>query len=116
MPSRMLFELTVEMEDGTTHDVVADQRDISKWEAQDFGCPFEAIPQRTPMLAMRWIAWSALSRRGLTDLKWPEFDAECIEVRDFEGDGEVQAKEADPTNPAPSATTSSRSRSGRAKR
>lgn len=116
MPSRMLLEFTVEMEDGTTTDVVADQRDICKWEAQDFGCPWEAIPSRTPLLAMRWIAWSALTRRELTDLKWPDFDAQCVEVRDFEGTGEVQARQADPTNPAPSGTTKSRSRSGRANR
>lgn len=85
MPS-MLIELRAEMEDGTTYDVVADQRDVAKWEIQDFGCPFSDIDSRS-MLALRWLAWSALTRRGLIELKWDEFDAQCIEAGD-PGDGE----------------------------
>ncbi|SCF06583.1 hypothetical protein [Micromonospora mirobrigensis] len=83
----LLVELHAEMEDGTEHDVVADQRDVAKWEIQDFGCPFDNIHTR-PLLAYRWLAWSAMSRRGLTSLKWDEFDAQCIEVRDQDHDEE----------------------------
>ena len=100
--ARMLLELHVEMEDGATHDVVADQRDIARWEIQDFGCPFSEFDTRS-MLAMRWLAWSALTRRGATTLPWPEFDAVCIEVADPEDEeaegpdgssGTVSAKSA----------------------
>lgn len=99
MPS-ILIELRAEMEDGPTYDVVADQRDVAKWEIQDFGCPFSDIDTRS-MLALRWLAWSALSRRGLIDLKWDEFDAQCIEAGDPGGGDVVEVQAADPTNPAP---------------
>ncbi|WP_420123207.1 hypothetical protein [Nakamurella sp.] len=111
MPA-VLVELHVEMEDGTTHDVVADQRDVAKWEIQDFGCPFADIDAR-PHLALRWLAWSALSRRGLTTLSWPDFDAVCIEAGDpgepkKEADGPgVPADGVDPGLTGPSAPTSS---------
>lgn len=105
MPS-MLIELRVEMEDGTTHDVVADQRDIAKWEIQDFGCPFSDISSRI-MLALRWLAWSALSRRGRLPevdgkpMTWEQFDAVCVEASDMpaKDDG---GEGLDPGQPAPS--------------
>ena len=89
--ARLLVELHVEMEDGTTHDVVADQRDIAKWEVQDFGCPFTEIDDRTPMLAMRWLAWSALSRRGEITLSWLDFDAVCVEASSPDDDADEGA-------------------------
>lgn len=115
-----LFELQVEMEDGTTTDVVADQRDIARWEIQDFGCPLNDIGTRMH-LAYRWLGWSALSRRGLTELSWPDFDRLCLEVRDLpepaDAADEAEPSEAlDPGQPAPSASTSSRSRGGRTNR
>ena len=93
--AKMLIELRAEMEDGTTHDVVADQRDIAKWEVQDFGCPFSDLDSR-PMLALRWLAWSALKRRGMVDMTWDEFDAQCIEAGDPD---EESAQPADANNP-----------------
>ncbi|MEU5939407.1 hypothetical protein ABZ807_09470 [Micromonospora sp. NPDC047548] len=110
----LLLEFQVEMEDGTTHEVVADQRDVAKWEVQEFGCPFDDIHSRVH-LGYRWLAWSAMTRRGMTGLSWPDFDAQCIEVvdkpePDEPGDG------LDPGQPAPSDTTSSRSRGARASR
>lgn len=110
MPS-ILIEIRAEMEDGTVHDVVADQRDVAKWEVQDFGCSFAEIDTR-PMMALRWLAWCALSRRGETKLAWPEFDAQCIEAGD-PGDPEesgLPADGVDPGQPATSDTDSSSSR------
>lgn len=100
----MLIELQAEMEDGTTHKVVADQRDIAKWEVQDFGCPFSDLDSR-PMLALRWLAWSALKRRGEVDLTWDEFDAKCIEAGQLDDDEEsaLPADAGDPGQTAPSA-------------
>lgn len=106
--AKLLIEMRVEMEDGATHEVVADQRDIAKWEVQDFGCPFPHIEERGH-LAYRWLAWSALSRRGLTELGWPQFDAVCLEVTDVPepepaGDAEADAAAdaVDPGRTAPS--------------
>ncbi|MGC4769201.1 hypothetical protein ACLQ25_09500 [Micromonospora sp. DT44] len=118
--ARLLVELHVEMEDGTMYGVVADQRDIAKWEVQDFGCPFTEVEDRTPMLAMRWLAWSALSRRGEVTLAWPEFDAACLEADSTQGDDEdegadgpaVAADGLDPGLTDPPASTSSSSPGG----
>ncbi len=116
--ARLLLELHVEMEDGTTHDVVADQRDVAKWEIQDFGCPYSEFETRS-MLAMRWLAWSALTRRGAVTLSWLEFDAVCVEVadpedeQDGEADGPAAAADSlDPGLTAPPASTSSSSPGG----
>ncbi|MEV0156876.1 hypothetical protein AB0H57_24535 [Micromonospora sp. NPDC050686] len=119
--ARIQVELRVEMEDGTTYDVVADQRDVARWEIQDFGCPFSDIDSR-PMLALRWLAWSVLTRRGEITMTWPEFDAVCLEAGD-PGDGDGQGGEVtigvdaeDPGTPAPSGRTSSRSRGAQGSR
>ncbi|MDG4799052.1 hypothetical protein [Micromonospora sp. WMMD980] len=107
---KILIDLHVELEDGATHEVVADQRDVAKWEIQDFGCPFDAIGDR-PHLALRWLAWSVMSRRSLTALSWLDFDAVCVEVSDS-GDGDdvdIEVAEPDPGRPAPSEETSSSS-------
>ncbi|RKN38451.1 hypothetical protein [Micromonospora endolithica] len=101
--AQLLFDLRAEMEDGTTYDVVADQRDIAKWEVQDFGTAFADIGSRQHM-AYRWLAWSALTRRGLVDLEWPEFDALCVEATDRpEEEADVPADAEDPGRTAPSA-------------
>ena len=111
-----LLEFVVEMEDGTTTDVVADQRDMAKWEIQPFGCAMSQLDSRMN-LAYRWLAWSAMSRRGMTDLKWDAFDAQCIEVRDLPDPEDAEPTDVeDPGQPAPSAAGSSRSRGGRGSR
>jgi len=75
----MLFELTVEMDNGNTYVVVADQRDIAKWEVQPFGGPFSQFEDKA-MTAMRFLAWSASVRQTLTPYtKWDDFNEHCIE-------------------------------------
>ncbi|SIQ07276.1 hypothetical protein [Micromonospora avicenniae] len=103
MPS-LLFELRVEMEDGTTYDVVADQRDAAKFEVQDFGCSISAIDSRLAT-AFRYMAWSAMTRRGETKLSWKDFDAQCIEVIDMPEPEEAgePGDALDPGQTAPSA-------------
>ncbi|MBM0274134.1 hypothetical protein [Micromonospora tarensis] len=98
------FELRVEMEDGTTHDVVADQRDVARFEVQEFGCSSVDMMSRIST-AYRFMAWSVLTRRGETKLTWPKFDATCVEVIDMPDDEEsaVPADAEDPGQPAPSA-------------
>lgn len=119
-----LFELRAELEDGTTLDVVADQRDVAKFEVQDFGCSAVELSSRMAT-AYRYMAWSALTRRGQLptedgkrQLTWPEWDAKCVEVIDLPDDEESEAKARadaeDPGQPAPSEVSSSRSRGSRA--
>ena len=112
MPS-MLLELRVEMEDGATVDEVADQRDVAKREIQDFGCPMPQLDTRMH-LAYRWLAWSAMTRRGLTALKWDEFDAQCVEVTDMPGPEDGDG--LDPGQPAPPEKASSPSPTGQGNR
>lgn len=123
---RLQIELSAEMDDGRTLEVVADQRDVARWEVQPFGCPMSEWSSRIN-LAYRWLAWSALTRHQLLagpdgkQLTWDQFDSLCIEVSDPPGDDGDQGDgvgggDADPGQPDPSAPTSSRSRGVRAKR
>lgn len=116
----ILVEIRAEMEDGATFDVVADQRDIAKWEIQDFGCPFTVIDMRMH-LGLRWLAWSALTRRSQLPavdgkpMTWEQFDAVCVEARDQAADDDEEPApgdgfvDADPGMPAPSEDTLSSS-------
>lgn len=113
--SSLKFGLQVELEDGLTFTVTADQRDVAKWELQPFGWPMQEMESRPMMTFFRFLAHSAAVRCKLTDLfKWDDFDAKCLEVMPIDEDDE----EADPLAPgqsAPSATPTSRSRKPRAK-
>jgi hypothetical protein len=117
----MTFPLDVEMDDGTTFSVVADQRDIAKFEMQPFGFPFVVMETKASMSFFRYLAWSAGFRQGLTTLKWAEFDSRCVEamppdVDDEDGEGGVPDDAGDPGRPALSGTPTSRSRSRAGKR
>ena len=82
MPSIDLH-MTVRMEDGTEHDVHADQRDLAKWEVQPF------FADNRIHLQSRFLAWSALSRRGDYKQPWDRFNnVDCIEVSDGVGEAE----------------------------
>lgn len=100
MPS-LRFELDAEMEDGKTFSVVADQRDIAKFEIQPFGRTMVAMEDDIPMVFFRYLAWSAATRQQLTELKWEEFDAQCIEALPPDEPKEAPADSEDPSNPAP---------------
>lgn len=94
------FPLTVELEDGKTWDVVADQRDAAAWEVQSFGCS-TALAGTKGMAFGRFLAWSASKRQDLTKLDWAKFDRQCIEVTDQKVEEPPDA--ADPGQPAASA-------------
>ncbi len=100
MPS-MLFELTVEMDDGQTFQVVADQRDIARWEVQPFGWPFVAAETSMSMGFFRFLGWSAMFRQQLTTLTWDTFNAQCIEAMPL--DDEESALPADAEDPGQTA-------------
>jgi hypothetical protein len=85
--------LAVELEDGTTWQVSADQRDLAKWELQPFYDPARLTVRQ------RYMGYAASVRAGKTELSWTRFDAACIEVR---GAGDDEPEEVDPTEPDPS--------------
>ena len=110
MPS-MIMELNVELEDGSTYQVVADQRDIAKWEIQPFGFPAAQMEDRMSMSMLRFLAWSAMTRQQLTALKWDAFNDQCVEAVPLDDEeGSVPADASDPGQPARSAGRQSRSR------
>jgi hypothetical protein len=85
MPSIDLH-MTVRMDGGAEHDVHADQRDLAKWEVQDF-----AAEGRTH-LQSRFLAWSALTRAGEYRQPFERFNnVDCIEVVD--GDEESEGEQ-----------------------
>jgi hypothetical protein len=100
----MTFDLSVEMEDGSTFDVRADQRDVARWELEKFGCPVTEIESRM-MTFLRFVGWNAGYRNGLTTLSYKDFDAQCVEVADVSPDEEDDDAE-NPGRPAASATPS----------
>lgn len=78
------WDFTVEMADGTEHNIVADQRDLSEWEEEKFGTPFHQA-QNKPVVFSRYLAWSAMVREGLREegpADWKKFKRECKEVRE----------------------------------
>lgn len=120
--TRLRMELRAEMEDGRALDVVADQRDVARWEVQPFGCAMSEWDSRIN-LATRFLAWSALTRQGeLAGQTWDQFNADCVEVGDMPApddadDADDQAADADPPGrPGPSEASLSRSRGARARR
>ncbi len=85
------FHIEVEMEGAETYTLVADQRDLAKYEVQDFYDPL--VGRRHT--SMRFLAWSASVRQGRTKLPWEKFNEQCIEARDPKED---EPEELDPTN------------------
>lgn len=84
-------EWIVEFADGTEHRVVSDQRDMARWEVQDFAGPGR------PFLQSRFVAWSALRRQGAYAKSFDVFnEQDCVETRvdlpdppdDEDGEGE----------------------------
>lgn len=86
-------ELVVEMEDGTTHEATADQRDFMRYEVQPFAGPIATHGHTF----LRFAAFSALDRAGVLKGKnnkpmgWEQFNAACVEVRDADQPDEEDA-------------------------
>lgn len=93
----MLFELDVEMEDGTAYVVVADQRDVARWEIQPFGWPAAQIEEKASMTFFRFLGWSASVRQQITQEAWDAWNAKAVEVLPVEDEeSELPADAADP--------------------
>lgn len=77
------LDYVVEMEDGKTYTITADQRDIARYETQPFAKPID----ESPHTFMRFTAFSALDRAGVlkngrSAMGWEAFNSQCVEVRD----------------------------------
>lgn len=82
-------ELAVEMENGGTYEVTADQRDYSAWEMQDFYADHRAN------LRVRFLAYNALKRTKQIKSSWLTFNSEALEVTVKQSDA---GEDVDPTN------------------
>jgi hypothetical protein len=109
---RINTELVAEMADGTTHKVVADQRDFARWEVQP-----DSDDSNFHTKA-RFLAWSAMTRQGLTTTPFSRFNLEdCIEVHADDDEPEAEGEQGlDPGRPEASAASTSTSRAARASR
>ena len=93
----MLFELDVELEDGTRYAVVADQRDVARWEVQPFGWPVSQLEEKASMSFFRFLGWAASVRQQKTTLAWDAWSALAVEVMPVdEEESELPADAADP--------------------
>ena len=98
----MLFQLTVEIEGADPYVIVADQRDVARWEVQPFGWPVSQIAERAGMLFFRYLAWSASTRQGRTKEAFDPWSDLCIEVLPVDDEeSELPDDAADPGPTAP---------------
>lgn len=95
--AQMLFELQVEMEGQPPYRVVADQRDVARWEVQAFGWPIVKIEENASMLFFRFLAWSASTRQQITQVGWEPWSAACIEAMPLDDEeSDLPADASDP--------------------
>lgn len=93
----MLFEMNVEMDGGEAYTVVADQRDVARWEIQPFGWPISRLEDQMSMQFFRFLAWAASVRQQRTADGWEVWSAKCVEVMPVEDEeSELPADAEDP--------------------
>lgn len=98
----MLFELTVEMEGEEPYVIVADQRDIARWEVQPFGWPAGQLEEKAGMLFFRFLAWSASVRQRKVTSSFEQWSDTCIEVLPVDDEeSEIPADAEDPGQTVP---------------
>lgn len=100
------YEFTVVMEDGDTWQVVADQRDMAKWEVQPFGCSTQLAPTQSLVLWVRYLAWSGSVRHRHTVMTWEQWQDRCLDVTEVEEPGGADDA-SDPGQPDTSGSPSS---------
>jgi hypothetical protein len=114
--SALNLQLDCELTDGTRFSVVTTTRDIAKLEAHT-NSP-DAF-ERMPVTSMRYMAWTAATRQGLTALLWEEFDEQLEDAMPPDEEDEKEGADADdegldPGQPVAPASPSSRSAKRRA--
>lgn len=102
--SKLAVELAVEMDDGQTHVVVADQRDYARLETQ---------PEAGMHTRVRFLAWSALTRQQRITSTFERFNTvDCVEVTVTDDPDQGDEQGLDPGRPDTSGGNSSTSPSG----
>lgn len=102
------YEFTVELDGDEPFVVVADQRDLARWEVQPFGCATTKATETSPVLWVRYLAWSASTRQGDTTLSWDAWQQVCVDVAEVEQPEDAVGDEGvDPGQPDPSGSPSS---------
>jgi hypothetical protein len=113
--SALRIQIDCEMIDGTKFSVVTSTRDVAKLEGHTNSS--DAFT-RMPMTSMRYMAWTAATRQGLTALPWEEFDDQLEDAMPAGADDEEGAgaddESLDPGQPAAPVSPSSRSARRRA--
>lgn len=97
-PSLKAPRLRVVLQDGTEHEVQADNRDLLQWDRTRAKHRWPS-GQEAPFVWLTFLAWHALRREGLTALSLTEFEEAALEVgpaEDEEG-AEDGAEDVDPT-------------------
>ena len=113
----MVFELNVEMDGAEPYRVIADQRDIARWEVQSFGWPFSQFEEKASMGLFRFLAWSASVRQQRTQDTYEAWSARCIEALPVDDEeSEQPADAADPGQTEAQDKPSSASRGTAARR
>lgn len=109
---RVNVELVAEMEDGTTHKVVADQRDFARWEVQPDADDSQFHTKS------RFLAWSAMTRQGLTTTPFTRFNLQdCVEVHGADDNEKAEGEQGlDPGRAEVSGGSMSTSRAARGSR
>jgi hypothetical protein len=100
----MHYPLIATMEDDSQIKVIADQRDVARWEIQPFGTSLEAARGRS-FTFLRFLCWNAARRTGATKLTWEQFDDRCVDV-DVEEGFVLPDDVEDPGSPVVPAVTS----------
>jgi len=110
--SALRIQLDCEMVDGSIFSVVTSTRDLAKLEAHtNSPDSFE----RMPVTSMRYMAWTAATRQGLTALTWEEFDEQLEDAMPpAEEEADADDDGLDPGQPVAPASPSSRSAKRRA--
>src|ERR1041384_2111217 len=74
---------------------IVDQRDHAAYEASDL---FE---DGRMVMRIRWLAWHALKRSGLTTAAWPEFhDKLCVQAQVISEPAEPDAEDEEGLDPS----------------
>jgi hypothetical protein len=101
--SQTIFQLKVDMEDGSAWEVQADQRDFARFEREPFGLPFHMMFDR-PFTTLRYLAWTAGRRNNKHKIgTFEQFEDACALVTRLDQDEDEGA--VDPGKPVASAGT-----------
>ena len=86
-----MYDITVEMEDGSSHRVDVDGRDIRRWEIESSS---SFLTNDFSYSTLTDLARLALKRTGKLVMSKTDFDAACINVKE-----EDRSEPEDPTSP-----------------